>query len=215
MCSGPADVDEQEPDSNRSSATKGVRALDSGFTLSPSKQPSTPPTDLGIRALRSGRQIGRESDLKKVFQISTRTVVNSSSKRDLAAMAEADEPNGLADAAQPLRKVARSVPIIDCSIDGEPDRVHGEVNQSQQPTATPSPPNSPRPLAPNPSHDLASVASEQLQLRTSAEHLLMLPSGAQQPADTLATQVCTASRSHSPSNICADDALVHMAAADA
>jgi len=52
--SGPADVDEPEPDSNWSSATKVVRALHSGFTLSPSKQPSATPTDLGIRALRSG-----------------------------------------------------------------------------------------------------------------------------------------------------------------
>jgi len=43
-------VDEPEPDSNHSSATKVVRALDSSFTTSPSKQPSAPPTDLGIRA---------------------------------------------------------------------------------------------------------------------------------------------------------------------
>jgi len=41
----PADVDEPEPDSNRSLATKVVRALDSGFTPSLSKQPSAPPTD--------------------------------------------------------------------------------------------------------------------------------------------------------------------------
>jgi len=191
--------------------------LDSGFTQSPSKQPSAPPTDLGIRALRSGRQIGKETDLRKVFQVrlSTRRAVNSSGKRDLAAMAEADEPNGPADAAGPPRKGTRGVPIIDSSIEGELDRHHGEVNQSQQPTATPSPPNCPPPLAPNPSHDLASAASEQLQLRTSAEHLLMPASGAQQPVDTSETQVGTPSRSHSPSILCADDTLVDMAAADA
>jgi len=137
--SSPADVDKPEPDSNRSSATKVVRALDYGFTPSPSKQPSAPPTDLGIRALSSGRQIGRETNLKEVFRLSTQMAVNSSGNRDLAAMAEADEPNSPADAAEPPRKVAPGVP---------------------------SPPNSPPPLAPNPSHDLASAASEQLQLRT-------------------------------------------------
>jgi len=212
---GPADVNEPEPDSNHSLATKVVQALDSGFTPSPSNQPSAPPTDLGIRAFRSGRQIGRETDLKKVFRLSTRTVVNSSGKRDLAAMAEADKPNGPANTTKPLRKVARGVPIINSSIEGEPDRLHGEVYRSRQPPVTLSPPNSPSLLAPNPSHDLASVDSEQLELRTSAEHLWMLASGAQQPADTSATQVGTPSRSHSPSNVCADNALVDMAAANA
>ena len=215
VCSGLADVDEREPDSNRSSATKIVRALDHGFTQSPSKQPSAPHTDLGICALRSGRQIGRETDPKKVFRLSTRTAVNSCGKCDLAAMANTDKPNSPADAAEPRRKVAHGVPIINSSLEGEPDRLHGKVNRSRQPTTTPSPPDSPPPLAPNPSHDLASAASEQLQLRTSAEHLLMLASGAQQPADTSATQVGTPSRSHSPSDLCADDRLVDMVAADA
>jgi len=65
--SGPADVNEPEPDSNCSSDTKVMRALDSGFTPSPSNQPSAPHTDLGLRALKSGRQIGRETDLNNVF----------------------------------------------------------------------------------------------------------------------------------------------------
>ena len=163
----------------------------------------------------SGRQIGRETDLKKVFRLSTWRAVNSSGRRDLAGMAEADEPNGPADTAEPLRKVTRGVPIIDSSIESERERLHGEVKQSRQPTATPSLPNSPLTLVPNPSHDLGSAASEQLQLRTSAEYLLMLASGAQQPADTLATQVCTPSGSHSPSNLCANDAPLDMAVADA
>ena len=107
------------------------------------------------------------------------------------------------------------MPIIDSSIECEPDRLNGEVNQSRQPTATSCPPNSPPPLAPNPSHNLVSAASEQLQLRTSAEHLLILASGAQQPADTLVTQVGTLSIRHSPTNRCADNALVDMVAADA
>jgi len=164
--SGPADVDEPEPDSNHSTATKVVRALDSGFTPSSSKQPSASPTDLGIRVLRSGRQIGRETDLEEVFRLSTRTAVNSGGKRDLAAMAEANAANGLADSAEPLRKVARGLPIFDSGIEGEPDRLHGEVNRSRQPTAPPSPPSSPPPLAHHPSHDLASAASVQLQLST-------------------------------------------------
>jgi len=94
-------------------------------------------------------------------------------------MAEADKLNGPADAAEPLRKVARGVPIIYSSIEDEPDRLHGEVNRSRQPRATPIPPNSSSPLASNASHDRASAASEQLQLRTSAEDLLMLSSSAQ------------------------------------
>jgi len=43
----------------------------------------------------------------------------------------------------------------------------------------------------------------------------MLASGAQQPADTSAIQVGTPSRRYSPSNLCANDALLDMAAADA
>jgi len=108
-------------------------------------------------------------------------------------MAEADKLNGPADAAEPPRKVARGVLIINSSIESEPDRFHGEVNRSRQPTSTSTRPKSPGPLAPNPTHDLASAASEQVQLRPSAEHLLMLDSGAQQPADTSATQVGTLS----------------------
>jgi len=52
--SGPVGINEPEPDANRRSATKGVRALDSGFTQSPIGQPPAPPTALGIDALRSG-----------------------------------------------------------------------------------------------------------------------------------------------------------------
>ena len=130
-------------------------------------------------------------------------------------MAEAEKPNGPAHTAEPSRKVACSVTIIDSSIEGEPDRIHEEVNRSRQPSPTPSPPNSPPPLAPNSSHDLASAASEERELRTWAECLFLLASGAQQPADISATQVGTPSRSHSPSNICPDDVLVDMAVVDA
>ena len=71
--SGLADVDdwESEPDSevaadhHRNSANTVVLAPDSGFALSPSKQPPALLADLGIHALSSGQQIGRETDLKK------------------------------------------------------------------------------------------------------------------------------------------------------
>ncbi|PUU79381.1 hypothetical protein B9Z19DRAFT_1064275 [Tuber borchii] len=98
-------------------------------------------------------------------------------------MTEADKLNGPVDATEPLRKVTHGEPVINSSIEGESDRLHGEINRSHQPTARPSPLNSPPLLAHNLSHDLASVAFEQLEVRTSAEHLLMLVSGTQQPAD--------------------------------
>ena len=188
--------------------------MDSGFIPSSNKLGSAPPTEVGIRALRSGRQIGRETDLTKVFRLSTRMAVNCSGKHDLAAMAESDAPNGPADGAEGLRNVARGVPIIIRSIEGELDRLYGEVNRRRERTATASRPKGPPPLASNLSQDLASEASEPLQLRTSADDLLMLASRVQEPANTLATQVGTPSRSHSPYNLCADDAFVNMASVD-
>ena len=97
-------------------------------------------------------------------------------------MAEANIRGSPADVAEPPRTVARSVPIIDTSIEGEPDILLAELNQSWECTARPSQPNGPHPLVHNPSHAPSSVAYEQLQLRKSAKHLLMLASGAQQPA---------------------------------
>ena len=64
-------------------------------------------------------------------------------------MPGADELKAPADAAEAPRKVAREVAIIDCRIEGELNGLHGKVNRSLQPTATPSPPNRPSPLAPN------------------------------------------------------------------
>ena len=132
MRRGPADVNKPELDSKGNSATKVVRALDSSFRPSLSNQPCAPLDILAIGALRSGRQIGRETYLKKVFQLSTRTAVNSSGKYDLAATGEADEPNGLAEASGPPGKVAHRVAIIDSSIEGELDRLNTEVIQSRQ-----------------------------------------------------------------------------------
>lgn len=217
---GTADIDEPEPDSNvaadcgHNMAAQVMPALDSGFAPSPGKQVSAPPADLGTRLLRSGRQIERRTDLKKASGQSTWTAINSSGKRNLAAITEADEANSPANAAEPARKVARGVPSIGTGIEGEPDRLHGEVNLSRQPTASHSPPNSSPPLASTPSNDLASEASEQVQVRKSAEHLLMLASDAQQPADTSATQVGTPGGSRSPSDPHTGDVLVDMPAAE-
>ena len=148
MHRGPVDIDdsESEPHSDvaahgrRNSANRVVLAPDSGFAPSPGKQPPALLVDLSICALRSGRQIGRETDLKKVSRLSTRTAVKSSSKRDLATMTEGNESNGPVDAEQPLREVVRSVPIINCSYEDAPDRLlHVEGSRSQQSTARPSP----------------------------------------------------------------------------
>jgi len=78
-------------------------------------------------------------------------------------MAKAEKSNSLADAGEPVRKDASSVPKSDSSIDGKPEKLYGEVIQSRQPTATPRPPNSPPPLPPNLSHYLASASSALLQ----------------------------------------------------
>ncbi|CAZ80620.1 unnamed protein product [Tuber melanosporum] len=217
---GTVDVDEPELDSNvsadrgRNLATRVMPALNPGFAPSPGKQVPAPSTDLGTRVLRSGGQIGRGTDRKKASRLRTQTAVNSSPKCNLAAITDADEPNSPADAAEPPRNVARRVTAINTSIESELDRVHGEVNPSRRPTTRPITPNSP-PLASNPSHNLASDASEQVQVRASAEHLLMLASGTQQPADTSATQVSTPSRSHSPPDPSTSDVLVSMSAAEA
>jgi len=125
--SSPANVDQAGPGSNRSTAIRLVRALDSGVTQSSTKQCSAPHSDLSICALRSGRQIRRKTDLNKVCQLSTLTAVNSHGKRDLAAMAQADKPNSAAGDAEPLRKVVHGVLIIDSSIEGEQDSSLGRL----------------------------------------------------------------------------------------
>ena len=99
---------------------------------------------------------------------------------------------------------------IDASIKVEPDTRDGEHNLSWQLADRTSATNSPSPFTPSPGHHHASAASEQAEARRSATHLLMLASGAQQPVNTLVTQVDTPGRSHSPSedphtsDVCAD-----------
>jgi len=162
-----ADVDESESDSDAVS--------DAGFSPPPSKQAFTHLGNLDTRALKPSR-IGRETDRKKASVLPSLTAVSSSSKRNLVAMAELDELNSPADPAEPPRKVARLMLATASSVEVEPERSHGEFNLSQQPTNRLIPPISPPPLASSPCHDLAPTAVEQVQVRPSAEHLLMLAS---------------------------------------
>jgi len=182
-----ADVGESEPESSDTQA-------------------SVPRANLGTRVLRSSGQVERETDLKKP----SRTPANNSSKRNLAVMQEANEPYGSEGSPGPERKVARQVGAIDAGIEVEPETRDGEHNLSWKRADRTSPTNTPSPFTPNPGHHHASAASEQAKARRSAAHLLMLASGAEQPVNTLATEVDTPGRSHSPSedphtgDVCAD-----------
>ena len=129
-------------------------------------------------------------------------------------MAELDELNSLADPAEPPRMVARLMLTTDASVQVEPERSHGEFNLNQQPTNQLIPPISPPPVASSPSHDLAPTAVEQVQVRASAEHLLILASGVGQPAEPSVTQVGTPGRTHSPSDPRSGHPLANMMVAD-
>ena len=143
------------------------------------------------------------------------TTVSSSSKRNLAAMAELDELNIPADPAEPPRKVAHLMLATDSSVVVEPERFHDEFNSSQQPTNQLIPPMSPPPLASSPSHDLAPTAVEKVQVRASAEHLLILALGVGQPTEPSVTQVGTPGRTRSPSDPRSGDPLAYMMLPDA
>jgi len=201
-----ADVDESESDSDAVSHAS--------FSPPPSKQPVTHLGNLDTRALKASR-IGRETDRKKVSVLPSLTAVSSSRKRNLGARADLDEHNSPADPAQPRRKVARLMLATDSSVAVEPERSHGEFYSSQQPTNQLIPPISPSPLASSPSHDLVPTAVEQVQVRASAEHLLMLASGVGQPAEPSVTQVGTPGRTHSPTDQRSGDPLANMMVPDA
>ena len=204
--SHPADVDESESDSDAVS--------DAGFAPSPSKQAFTHLGNLDTRALKPSR-IGRETDRNKASVLPSLTTVSSSSKRNLAAMAELDELNRPADPAEPPRKVARLMLATDSSVEVEPERSHEEFNSSLQPTNWLIPPISPPWLASSPSHDLAPTAVEQVQVRASAEHLLMLASGVGHPAKPSVTQVGTPGKIRSPSDPRSGDPLGNTMVPDA
>ena len=204
--SHPADVDELESDSDAVS--------DAGFAPSSSKQAFTHLGNLDTRALKPSR-IGRETDRNKVSVLPSLTTVSSSSKRNLAAMAELDELNSPADPAEPPRNIACLMLATHSSVEAELERSHGEFNSSQQPTNRLIPPISPPPLASSPSYDLAPTAVEQVQVRASAEHLLMLASGAGQSAEPSVTQVGTPGRTRSPSDPHSGDPLANTMVPDA
>jgi len=114
-------------------------------------------------------------------------------------MQEANEPYGSDGSPGPQRKVAQQVGAIDASIEVEPDTRDGEHDLSWPLADRTSPTNSPSLFTPNPDHPHVSATSEQAEGTRSAAHLLMLASGAVQPVNTLATQVDTPGRRHSPS----------------
>jgi len=186
-----ADVGESEPESS-------------------GKQASVPRANLGTRVLRSSRQGEWETDLKKA----SRSPANYSGKCNLAVMQEADEPYGSDRTPEPQMKVARQVGAINAGIEVEPDTRDGEHNLIRQLADRPSPTNSPSPITPNPGHDHGSAASELAEVRMSAAHLLMLASGAEQPVNTLATQVDTPGRSHSPSDPRTGDVCIDIPTAE-
>jgi len=107
-------------------------------------------------------------------------------------MQEADEPYSSDGSHGPQKKMARQVGAIDAGIEVETATSDVEHNLSWELADGTSPTNSPSPFTPNPGHHHASPASEQAEARRSAPHLLMLASRAEQPVNTLATQVDTA-----------------------
>ena len=164
-----------------------------------------PGAKLGTRVLRSSKQGERKTALKKAF----RTPGNNSGKPNLAVMQEANEPYGLNGSPEPQRKVARQVGPIDAGIEVEPDTPTGECNLSRQLADRPCLTNRASLLTPHLGHHYESAAFEQAEATTSAAHLLMLASGAEQPVNISATQLDIPGRSHSPSvalatgNVCA------------
>jgi len=107
------------------------------------------------------------------------------------------------------------VGAIDAGIEVEPDTRDGKHNLSWQLAGKPSLTESVSLFAPNPGHYHESAASEQAEARRSATHLLILASGAEQPVNTLVTQVDTPGRSHSPcEDLCTGDVCVDVLTAE-
>jgi len=179
-------------------ARAAIRASPPNSMPSPGKQSSHPRANLNHCALRPSQQTGRATNIKEVSELATCTV-NSNGKRDRTAMAESDEPNRPADSVEPPRKIVHTVPTIHPTIMVELERPHREANQSLLPIVRLSPPDSPPPFTSNVSDDLAAVASEQILVEASAQHLMLLASGAREHVDTSEeTQVSTPKRDHYP-----------------
>ena len=147
------------------------------------------------------------TDLKKA----PRTTANNSGKRNLVVMPESDKPYSSDESPEPQRKVACQVGAMDACIEVEPDTLDGELNLSPLPADRPGRPNRPPLLTPNAGH--AASPFEHAEGRRSAEHLLMLASGGEQPVNTLATQVGTPGRIHSPSDPATSDVSADIPAA--
>jgi len=99
-------------------------------------------------------------------------------------MAESNKPNHSADTLNPPRKILRTVPTIVPTIMVEPERPYWECHQSPPPTTRFSPPDCPPLFTSNLSNNLVAAPSQQILVEASAQHLVMLFSGARQHADT-------------------------------
>jgi len=206
------DVGESGPESDVTAhrglnlANGVILAPDSGPTSSPGTAASVPSANLGTGVLSSSRQRGQATALKKA----PRTPANNSGKRNIAVMQEADKPYSSDESPEPVQKVARQVGAMDAGIEIEQDTLDGELNLRPLPADRPGTPNSAPPWTPNPGHAVS--PSEPAEARRSAEHLLMLASGGEQPVNTLATQVGTPGRIHAPSNPATRDVSVDIPA---
>jgi len=188
-------------------ANGAIPAPESSPTSSPGKQAYVPCATLGTRVLSSSRQREQATDLKKA----PRTPPNNSGKCNLVVMQEADEPYSSDESPEPRRKVACQVAQMDAGIEVEPNTLHGELNLTPLPADRPGSPNSPPQLTPYLGH--TAFPSEHAEARRSAEHLLMLASGGEQPVNTLPTQVGTPGRIHSPSHLATSDVSADILAA--
>jgi len=165
---------------------------------SPSTQSSYPRANLTNCALRPSQHTGRETNIEEVSERATCTV-NTNGKRDRTAMAESDKPNGPADSVEPPSTIGCTVPTIQPTFMVEQKIPHPEANQSQLPPVRLSPPDSTPLFTSNLSDNLPAAASEQILVEASAQHLVMLASGARQHEDMLEEkQVSTRERDHYP-----------------
>jgi len=167
--------------------------LDSHPTSCSSKQASIPYGNLGTGLLRSSRQRGQATELKKAPGMP----VNDSCKRSLVVMEEAHEPYIADESPEFLRKVACQVGAMDARIKVELERLNRELNLSSLVADRAGPPKGPPPLNPNPGHE-GSALSEHAETRRSAKDSLMLDSWGEQPVNPLATQVGIPGRIYSP-----------------
>ena len=142
------------------------------------KQRSAPLPE--ARVLRSGRQIpGLVRDQADRKKAPTSTPINSSSKRDWAAMTGGADPERLADIHQPPRKRVgkNETPLTRPNPDSDAGSHPAEV---QEPPGNASSPVSPAPEASGPS--AMSAENLVMELREATERVQLEPSGDQAAA---------------------------------